>query len=83
MNTCTLFIFLLLSLSFSLLHSRSFVFPRRRKPGAQYDTRHGGGRCMNASIRPTVYTGGGQPGLMNSNSVSGKIELTGKNVEIE
>jgi beta-glucosidase len=31
----------------------------------------------------TVFTGGGQPGTKNSNSVSGKIELTGKNVEIE
>jgi len=35
------------------------------------------------SGRFTVYTGGGQPGVMNSNSVSGKIELTGKNMEIE
>ena len=31
----------------------------------------------------TVFTGGGQPGTKNSNSISGKIELTGKNLEIE
>jgi len=35
------------------------------------------------SGRFTVYTGGGQPGERNSNSISGKIELTGKNLEIK
>ncbi len=35
------------------------------------------------SGRFTVYAGGGQPGKMNSNSVEGKIEVTGKNLEIE
>lgn len=35
------------------------------------------------SGRFTIYAGGGQPGTKNSNSVAGKIELTGKNVEIE
>jgi hypothetical protein len=31
----------------------------------------------------TIYTGGGQPGVKNANAVSARIELTGKNVEIE
>ena len=35
------------------------------------------------SGRFTLYTGGGQPGKKNSNSVTGRIELSGKNLEIE
>jgi beta-glucosidase len=31
----------------------------------------------------TIYTGGGQPNIKNANSVSARIELTGKNLEIE
>ena len=35
------------------------------------------------SGRFTIYAGGGQPGKKNSNSVTGKIELSGKNLEIK
>ena len=31
----------------------------------------------------TIYTGGGQPGVKNANSVSARLNLTGKNLEIE
>jgi len=31
----------------------------------------------------TIYTGGGQPGVKNANAVSARIQLTGKNTEIE
>jgi beta-glucosidase len=31
----------------------------------------------------TIYTGGGQPGVKNANAVSARIELTGKNLELE
>jgi len=31
----------------------------------------------------TIYTGGGQPGVKNANAVSARIQLTGKNMEIE
>ena len=31
----------------------------------------------------TVYLGGGQPGVKDSNAISGRIELTGKNMEFE
>jgi hypothetical protein len=31
----------------------------------------------------TIYTGGGQPVAKNANAISARIELTGKNMEIE
>ena len=31
----------------------------------------------------TIYLGGGQPGVKNANAVSARINLTGKNIEIE
>ncbi len=31
----------------------------------------------------TIFTGGGQPGTKNANAVSGRIELTGENKELE
>jgi beta-glucosidase len=31
----------------------------------------------------TIYTGGGQPGAKNANAISTRLQLTGKNMEIE